>query len=152
MIAPQLRLPAAIATLGFLFLGLFLLWPLVNVFGASVLDTEGRAFTADNYARMLGRPFYRAAIGNTLGIAGMTIAVLTTLAASPRPPSSWWHVTSTSCPVRNASKACGPESIAEAWQYAEDLIMTLKESDRMTAMTALMVMLNTVAKELTKEA
>ena len=44
------------------------------------------------------------------------------------------------------------DTIAEAWQYAEDLIMTLKESDRMTAMTALMVMLNTVAKELTKEA
>ena len=42
------------------------------------------------------------------------------------------------------------DSIAEAWQYAEDLIMTLKESDRMTAMTALMVMLNTVAKEITK--
>ena len=44
-IAPQLRLPVAIATLGFLFLGVFLLWPLFNVFGASLLDSEGASFT-----------------------------------------------------------------------------------------------------------
>ena len=45
---------------------LFLLYPLFNVFGASLLDAEGRRFTFANYAKMLGRPFYRGAIVNTL--------------------------------------------------------------------------------------
>ena len=62
------RLPLAIALLGLLFLGLFLLYPLFNVFGASVLDAEGQSFTVANYVKMLGRPFYRSAIVNTLGI------------------------------------------------------------------------------------
>ena len=34
------RLPLAIAALGFAFLGLFLLYPLFNVFGASLLDAS----------------------------------------------------------------------------------------------------------------
>ena len=62
------RLPLAIAALGFLFLGVFLLYPLFNVFGASLLDAEGERLTFANYTKMLGRPFYRAAILNTLGI------------------------------------------------------------------------------------
>ena len=42
------------------------------------------------------------------------------------------------------------DTIAEAWKYAEDVIMSLHESDRMAAMTAMMVMLNTVSKLITK--
>lgn len=42
------------------------------------------------------------------------------------------------------------DTIAEAWQYAEDVIMSLRESDRMAAMTALMVMNNTIAKLIMK--
>ena len=82
MIAPQLRLPVAIATLGFLFLGVFLLWPLFNVFGASLLDSEGASFTFANYGKMLGRPFYRGAILNTLQI-GVLATVVTTVLAVP---------------------------------------------------------------------
>ena len=44
------------------------------------------------------------------------------------------------------------ETLTEAYEYATEVIMGLRESDRMAAMTALMVMLNTVAKELAKEA
>jgi iron(III) transport system permease protein len=76
----QKRLPLAIATLGLLFLGLFLLYPLVNVFGASVLDSEGESFTFANYTKMLGRPFYRAAITNTLSIGAIATVITTALA------------------------------------------------------------------------
>jgi len=76
----QQRLPLAIAALGLLFLGVFLIWPLVNVFGASMLDAEGQSFTFANYAKMLGRPFYREAIANTLGIGAAATAVTTVLA------------------------------------------------------------------------
>lgn len=76
----QQRLPLAIAVLGLLFLGVFLIYPLINVFGASLLDSEGQSFTLANYARMLGRPFYRAAIVNTLGIGGAATLVTTVLA------------------------------------------------------------------------
>jgi iron(III) transport system permease protein len=78
----QQRLPLAIAALGLLFLGVFLLYPLFNVFGASLLDSEGRSFTVANYSKMLGRPFYRAAIVNTLGI-GAAATVITTALAVP---------------------------------------------------------------------
>ena len=78
----QQRLPLAIAALGLLFLGVFLLYPLFNVFGASMLDSEGQSFTFANYAKMLGRPFYRAAIVNTLGI-GAAATVITTVLAVP---------------------------------------------------------------------
>lgn len=76
----QQRLPLAVAVLGLTFLGVFLIWPLLNVFGASVLDAEGQSFTFANYTRMLGRPFYRGAIVNTLGIGGAATAITTVLA------------------------------------------------------------------------
>lgn len=76
------RLPLAIAALAFVFLGLFLVYPLVNVFGASFLDAEGTSFTFANYAKMLGRPFYRAAVANTLEI-GVTATLITTVLAVP---------------------------------------------------------------------
>jgi iron(III) transport system permease protein len=76
------RLPLGIAALGFAFLGLFLLFPLFQVFNASFLDSEGTSFTFANYTKMLGRPFYRAAIVNTLEI-GVAATVITTLLAVP---------------------------------------------------------------------
>ena len=76
------RLPLAITALGLLFLGLFLLYPLFNVFSASLLDTDGEKLTLANYTRMLGRPFYRTAILNTLGI-GLAATVITTALAVP---------------------------------------------------------------------
>lgn len=76
----QQRLPLAIATLGLLFLGVFLLYPLFNVFGASLLDGEGQSFTLANYTKMLGRPFYRAAIVNTVSIGAAATAITTALA------------------------------------------------------------------------
>ena len=76
------RLPLAIAALGFLFLGLFLLYPLFNVFSASLLDPDGERLTLANYTKMLGRPFYRTAILNTLGI-GLAATVITTALAVP---------------------------------------------------------------------
>jgi iron(III) transport system permease protein len=78
----QQRLPLAIAALALLSLGVFLVYPLLNVFGASVLDSEGQSFTFANYTKMLGRPFYRAAVVNTLGI-GAVATIITTLLAVP---------------------------------------------------------------------
>lgn len=76
----QQRLPLAIAALGFLFLGLFLLYPLFNVFGASVLDGDGEKFTFANYVKILGRSFYRGAVANTLMIG--VAATITTIVIS----------------------------------------------------------------------
>jgi iron(III) transport system permease protein len=76
----QQRLPVAIAVLGFLFLGVFLLWPLFNVFGASLLDSTGDKITLGNYARMLSRPYYRGAIANTLEIGALATLITTALA------------------------------------------------------------------------
>ena len=76
----QQRLPLAIAALGFLFLGPFLLYPLFNVFGASVLDGDGEKFTFANYVKILGRPFYRGAVANTLMIG--VAATITTIVIS----------------------------------------------------------------------
>ncbi len=76
------RLPLGIAALAFVFLGLFLLYPLFQVFSASFLDAEGTALTFANYTKMLGRPFYRTAIANTLGI-GVVATLITTALAVP---------------------------------------------------------------------
>jgi iron(III) transport system permease protein len=76
------RLPLGIAALGFAFLGLFLVYPLFQVFSASFLDSEGTALTFSNYTKMLGRPFYRAAIANTLEI-GVAATAITTVLAVP---------------------------------------------------------------------
>ena len=74
------RLPLGIAVLAFAFLGLFLLVPLFQVFSASFLDSEGTAVTFANYTKMLGRPFYRTAIVNTLEIGAAATAITTVLA------------------------------------------------------------------------
>ena len=81
-IPQQQHLPAAIAALGLLFLAVFLLYPLLQVFGASLLNADGTSLTLANYVKILGRPFYRGAIVNTLSI-GAAATVITTLLAVP---------------------------------------------------------------------
>src|SRR5204863_3715646 len=81
-VAPLMRLPLAIGAMAFLFLGLFLLYPLWGVLSASFLTPDGAAFTLDNYVKVLSRSFYRASITNTLTI-GLLATVTTTLMAVP---------------------------------------------------------------------
>jgi iron(III) transport system permease protein len=81
-IAPLARLPLAIGATAFLFLGLFLLYPLWGVLSASILTPDGTAFTLQNYAKVLSRTFYRASIINTLSI-GLMATLVTTLIAVP---------------------------------------------------------------------
>ena len=81
-IAPLTRLPLAMGAAAFIFLSLFLLYPLWNVLSASVLTPDGTAFTLGNYARVLSRNFYRASIANTL-LIGLLATITTTLIAVP---------------------------------------------------------------------
>jgi iron(III) transport system permease protein len=81
-VAPLARLPVAIGGAAFLFLGVFLLYPLWGVLSASVLTPDGTTFTFDNYVRVLSRSFYRASVLNTLSI-GLMATVTTTLLAMP---------------------------------------------------------------------
>ena len=82
VVAPLARLPVAIGGAAFLFLGVFLLYPLWGVLSASVLTPDGTTFTFDNYLRVLSRSFYRASVLNTLSI-GLMATVTTTLLAVP---------------------------------------------------------------------
>src|SRR5262245_66112406 len=81
-IAPLARLPVTLGLAAFVFLGLFLLYPLWGVLSASILTPDGTAFTLGNYGRVLSRSFYRAGIANTL-IIGVIATITTTLAAVP---------------------------------------------------------------------
>src|SRR5262245_27177248 len=81
-VAPLARLPLAIGALAFLFLGVFLIYPLWGVLSASILTPDGTTFTLANYGRVLARAFYRASLINTLTI-GLLATLLTTLIAVP---------------------------------------------------------------------
>lgn len=81
-IAPLARLPLAIGAIAFLFLGVFLIYPLSGVLSASILTPDGTAFTLQNYVKVLSRPFYRASVINTLSI-GLMATLVTTLIAVP---------------------------------------------------------------------
>ncbi len=81
-IAPLARLPVILGLAAFLFLSLFLLYPLWGVLSASILTPDGTAFTLENYARVLSRSFYRSSITNTLTI-GLLATATTTLIAVP---------------------------------------------------------------------
>lgn len=81
-IAPLARMPLAIGASGFLFLAMFLLYPLWGVLSASFLTPDGAAFTLDNYARVMSRSFYRASVANSLGI-GLLATLTTTCIAVP---------------------------------------------------------------------
>jgi len=81
-VAPLARLPVAIGAVAFLFLGVFLVYPLWCVLSASVLTADGSALTLQNYARVLSRTYYRASIFNSLTI-GALASLTTTLIALP---------------------------------------------------------------------
>jgi iron(III) transport system permease protein len=81
-IAPLARLPLAIGAMAFLFLGVFLIYPLWGVLSASILTPDGTAFTLVNYGKVLSRTFYRASVINTLSI-GLMATLVTTLIAVP---------------------------------------------------------------------
>jgi iron(III) transport system permease protein len=81
-IAPLARLPVTLGVAAFVFLGLFLLYPLWGVFSASILTPDGTAFTLENYGRVLSRSFYRASVANTL-IIGLLATITTPLIAVP---------------------------------------------------------------------
>ena len=68
--------PLTIAILALAFLGLFLLYPLFNVFSASFLDRSGKIFTFANYARILSSSFYLGSLSNSL-ILGVLSTLLT---------------------------------------------------------------------------
>src|SRR3954447_13709305 len=76
--------PLAITLLAFVFLGLFLLYPLLNVFGASFLDRAGKTFTLANYTRMLSSSFYLGSLTNSL-LLGVLSTLLTTALGVPLP-------------------------------------------------------------------
>ena len=76
LVARRDTFPFVITLLALGFLGLFLLYPLFNVFGASFLDRTGTALTLGNYARVLSSSFYLASLYNTL-IVGVLATLIT---------------------------------------------------------------------------
>jgi len=67
--------PIAIGIVAAVFLGLFFVYPVLSVFGASVLDSTGTAFTLRNYAVVLSSPFFLQALGNSLAVAAAAAAL-----------------------------------------------------------------------------
>jgi iron(III) transport system permease protein len=76
------RLPIVIGAMAFLFLGLFLLYPLWGVLSASFQTPDGASITLGNYSKVLSRSFYRTSVTNTLTI-GLVATLTTTLMAVP---------------------------------------------------------------------
>src|SRR6266511_56624 len=74
--------PLIIAAIATTFLGLFFVYPLLKVFGASVLDPAGTTFTLANYANVLSNRFFLQSLTNSLGIAAAA-AALTILVGVP---------------------------------------------------------------------
>src|SRR5689334_15823213 len=81
-VAPLARLPLAITTVAFLFLGVFLIYPLWGVLSASVLSGDGTGLTLEHYVKVLSKSYYRASLINTLTI-GLLATLITTLIAVP---------------------------------------------------------------------
>lgn len=71
--------PLSVAALAAAVLGLFFLYPLIQIFGASVLDPTGTALRLANYPDVLTNRFFLQAIRNSLGVAfaaaALTIAI-----------------------------------------------------------------------------
>ncbi|MCC7483699.1 MAG: iron ABC transporter permease [Burkholderiales bacterium] len=69
--------PLTVTVLAFAFFGLFLLYPLFNVFGASFLDRTGTYLTLANYGRVLSSSFYLGSLYNTLlvGVLATSITI-----------------------------------------------------------------------------
>jgi iron(III) transport system permease protein len=76
LVARRDAFPFAITLLALAFLGLFLVYPLLNVFGASFLDRTGTSLTLGNYVRVLSSSFYLGSLYNTL-IVGVLATVIT---------------------------------------------------------------------------
>ena len=74
--------PLVIFAVAIVFLGLFFLWPLLKVFGASILDASGKHFTLANYTIVLSNRFFLNGLTNSLGIAAAA-AVCTVLVGVP---------------------------------------------------------------------
>ena len=74
---PRNAFPLVVTGIAFGFLGLFLIYPLYRIFGASFLDASGTSFTLHNYAKVVTSAFYRNSVVNSL-----TIAVLATVATT----------------------------------------------------------------------
>jgi iron(III) transport system permease protein len=77
LVARRDTFPLTITVFAFAFLGLFLLYPLFNVFSASFLDRTGTTLTLANYGRVLSSTFYLGSIYNTLliGVAATLITI-----------------------------------------------------------------------------
>jgi iron(III) transport system permease protein len=75
---PRNAFPLVVTGIAFGFLGLFLIYPLYRIFGASFLDASGTTFTLHNYAKVIASAFYRDSVTNSLTIA--VLATLTTTA------------------------------------------------------------------------
>ena len=79
---PRNPFPLVITAIGFAFLGLFLLYPLYRVFGASFLDATGTYITLGNYAKVVSSAFYRGSVINSLTI-GVVATLATTIITAP---------------------------------------------------------------------
>ncbi|MGB9367299.1 MAG: iron ABC transporter permease [Xanthobacteraceae bacterium] len=74
--------PLVVFAIAIVFLGLFFLWPLLKVFGASILDASGKNFTLANYVSVLSNRFFLNGLTNSLGIAAAA-AICTVLIGVP---------------------------------------------------------------------
>lgn len=70
--------PLTVGAVAFLLLGVFLLYPLFNIFQAGLLDATG-ALTLANYAKVLASPFYQRSLGNTLWIGALATVTTTAI-------------------------------------------------------------------------
>lgn len=80
MIAPGPRhgFPLAITAVAFIFLALFLVYPLAILFEASFLDKAGHA-TLANYIAVLSRSYYQQSLANSLAIGALATLAATAL-------------------------------------------------------------------------
>ena len=76
LVARRNAFPLTITVLALAFFGLFLLYPLFNVFSASFLDATGTQLTLANYQRVLSSTFYRGSLYNTL-LVGAAATLIT---------------------------------------------------------------------------
>ena len=78
---PRNSFPLVVTAIAFGFLGLFLIYPLYRVFGASFLDASGTYFTLRNYVKVVSSAFYRDSVINSLTIAVLATVVTTAITA-----------------------------------------------------------------------
>ena len=79
---PRNAFPLVITAVASIFLGLFFIYPLYRVFGASFLDPSGTYLTLHNYAKVMASAFYRGSVINSLTI-GVLATVVTTVITAP---------------------------------------------------------------------